>query len=184
MLGEAIGLGALHTHIPPEQIEDGEFYVFLVRDPRDSFISYWEVYCQTATKGHLLSQEQFFHEKFVGKGQSQVHFRLGWKGHTERLLELRERYPHNTMLVHFEELKDYPSSELRWILDRFRLSAPDENIDKAIAETEGKRCDPSDLPVKGELGRVGRWRGVLEPGVEALLRDYCGDLMQRLGYVQ
>jgi len=179
MLEYALGEELAHSHAH-EGIEGGR-YVLMVRDPRDAFASHWRLY-QKDHPGERteLGLVEFFME---GKGMSQHNLSLGWAAHARKLLAWHKRDPRHTSLVRYERLYAAPGMALaRALADIGRWNIPRWHIVKAVQSTQGQRCDPSDLPVDGEMGRPGKWKSQLHKSTVRALQAYCGPLMTELGY--
>jgi len=168
-----------HSHHIPEV--DGQ-YVLMVRDPRDSFVSHWRLY-QHDHPGVQMSELEYVDFFLKGNHSSHDHWNIGWVPHTRALLEWFYRHLSSVPLVRYEWLYARPAQELRFILLHMgKFGAPLERVQGAIQHTQGKRCDPSTLPVDDTMGSPGKWRALQEATLHALI-DYCGPLMEELGYL-
>ena len=180
MIECALGEELAHAHAYPESV--GDQYILMVRDPRDVLASHWRLY-ERAYPGKQT--ELGFVESFLeGKGPNQHKWNLGWVAYTGKLLEWNERNPQHTSLVRYERLYEAPGITLaRTLVGIGRYDPWRWRISRAVRFTWGRRCDPSDLPVDGNMGRPGKWAVHLAaPTVQAVLA-YCGPVMSELGYL-
>lgn len=179
MLEYALGEELTHAHSYQEE-ENGQ-YVLMIRDPRDAFASHWRLY----QKDHPGEKtERGFVEFFLeGKGMHQHNLNIGWVAHTRKLIEWHGRDPRHVALVRYERLYAAPRITLvKTLVGIGRRDILRWRIFRAKRLTRRRRCDPSDLPVDGNMGRPGKWRGQLQPETVRALLAYCGKLMIELGY--
>jgi len=168
-----------HSHHVPT--EKGQ-YVLMIRDPRDSFASHWRLY-QHDHPGTQATELEYIDLFLKGNHPSHDHWNIGWMPHTQALLEWFSNHMTSTPLIRYEWLYAYPARELRYaLLQMSRFGAPLERVQEAIQLTRGKRCDPSTLPVDDMMGKPGK-RGMLQKSTLDALLDYCGPLMEELGYL-
>lgn len=181
MLKRATGLNVIHSHaIPvPDLANEENRYIFIIRDPRDAFVSHYLLYLHDHP-GSRRTQIEHLELFFKGKEMAQPYFHLGWVNHTHLLLEGAYLSPFIGMTRH-ESLMDDTQGELVRILCGHQILADEWKIEEVIRAVSNIRCDPSSLPPE-DMGRVGKHREILDKKTECALWDYCGDLMEALGY--
>lgn len=175
MLGHALGEEVAQSHMWPET--EGK-YVLIVRDPRDAFASHWRLY-RHDNPGTSLTELDFVDYFMKGEGLSQP-WGVGWVPHTRKLFEMREVYP----LAFYERLYTHPEVMLSRVLSGLYMGVPLSITVEAVRSTKGVRCDPSTLPVDVNMGLPGKWKHELQPATVWALEDYCGELMDELGYAR
>jgi len=170
--GEEVG----HSHALPNQ--QGE-YIFIIRDPRDTFFSHWKLY-QYGTPDPQVTELGFVDLLMKGQMESHQGWNIGWVPYIEELLEWRAVYGYP--MVRYEDLRAAPFPELSWIAFQLKLNVTENNIRTAIRDTRDTRWDPSSLPIDREMGKSEKWRGQLKTETLIALLNYCGYLMVELGY--
>ena len=180
MLESTLGEEFAHDHSCPGV--EGIQYVLLVRDPRDAFASHWRLY-QKDYPGQ--STELGFIDLFLKGGMESHHnWNIGWVPHTRKLLEWNERHTSSASLVRYEQMYATPEKVLEEVLARLgRRDVSKGRIAEAVRETQGRRCDPSDLKADSDMGRPGKWRAQLRDSTVRALIEYCGSEMVELGYL-
>ena len=177
ILSQALGYDIQHLHKVPLRIRE-MCGLFIVRDPRDAFLSHYHLYNRT----HLpRTQMQHFEQFFCGKGMGQPNFRLGWGNYVGLMLGLVAESP-NVVLVRFEDMKLRTVSCLQAALGKIYMFPSRHRLVRAVIAYGRTRCDPSNMPVCDELGKAGEWKIELEADVCEALVSYCGDVMSELGY--
>lgn len=179
MLRRATGLDVLHSHAIPDSADEENRYVFIIRDPRDAFVSHYQLYLHDHP-GTQRTQMEHLELFFKGKGMAQPYFHLGWADHTRLLQETACLSPFIKTTRH-ESLVDGTRAELDRILHRHRIFIDGWRIEDAVKAVSGIRCDPSDLPPE-DMGAIGKHKKVLEREVLASLWDYCGDIAEGFWY--
>jgi hypothetical protein len=86
--------------------------------------------------------------------------------------------------VFYEVLYDHPGKTVLWTLLELKRDAPVRRIMEAVGNTSYVRCDPSTLPIDVNMGLPGKWKHELQPATVWALLDYCGELMDELGYAR
>jgi len=178
LLGHALEEEVLQSHCLPEP-GDGKF-ALIVRDPRDVFASHWRLY-RHDNPDTDLDELQFVDYFMKGEGLAQE-WGIGWVPHTRRLVELKlsTRGP----LVFYEGLHTRPELTLTWLASELEAEVNMPHIMQAVHKTRGVRCDPSTLPVDVDMGEPGKWRAQIQPATVWALEEYCGELMDELGYAR
>jgi len=174
MLEHALGEEVAQSHMWPSA--EGE-HVLIMRDPRDAFSSHWRLF-RHDNPGTDMDELQFVDYFMKGEGLSQP-WGVGWAAHTRKLLGFRGIYP----LIRYEQLYQKPIEtliELRGAIRR--QGVPVYAFIGAVEHLWGQRCDPSTLPADVNMGLPGKWERELLPATVWALEDYCGDLMDALGY--
>ena len=179
MLEHALGEKLAHSHTPP--VGAGGQYAFIIRDPREVLASHWRLYKHDQPGQQT---ERGFVDYFLkGEGLRQHPWGVGWVAHTTQLLERNQSDPQRFPLVRHEQLYAAPERELERVLRALgRDDIPEMRIAEAVRHTRGKRCDPSSLPVEGNMGEPGKWQEQLRPETICAVLDYCGPLMGALDY--
>lgn len=177
MLGHALGEEVAQSHMWPEA--EGK-YVLIVRDPRDAFASHWRLY-RHDNPDTDLTELGFMGYFMKGEGLSQE-WGVGWVPHTRKLreAELDALYP----LVYYEALYKRPELTLAWLSKELTVDVQMLRIMNALHRTRDVRCDPSTLPVDVDMGLPGKWKHELQPATVWALEDYCGEMMDELGYAR
>jgi len=178
MLEHVQGVEWGHDHRLPD--EENGLYVLMLRDPRDTFLSHWKLY-QRDSPG-ACTELRFVDLLMKGQMESHQGWNIGWVPYVQQLVEWDRTHPHFSTLVRFERLHENPERVLSEALSRLDLPACYGRLSEAVYQTLGVRCDPSDLPSAWEMGRAGRWRTELQPQTVDALLDYCGPMMDTLGY--
>jgi hypothetical protein len=105
---------------------------------------------------------------------------MGWKAYTEKLCQLSQGE-----FIRYEKLWAVPWAVVKSILQGLGhrgLTIEDETIRYAIRSTKNIRHDPSTLPVESDMGVPRKWKAGLEVGTVQAIEEYCGELMDVLGY--
>jgi hypothetical protein len=163
--------------------------VLLVRDPRDTAISYYY---------HQLRQEQFAgsFEKFLSLFVAGKLAYGCWYSHLLSWIDSPLAPTGNLLVVKYEDLKHDPFRQLGAVLEFMGINLPAERITGAIEGntlSEMRKKEKSatvlkvrrtDIPVVRE-GKAQGWRAQLTRGQNELVaqRDRAG-LLERLGYTK
>lgn len=153
--------------------------VAAVRDPRDVAVSCWHHYkayprgidglaqCVRQLCGveHKPPLQPMF---WGGAG------RPGWSGFVEKWLD--EGVP----LVRFEDHLEAPEETLQKLIGELWFKTPAKRIAAAV---EANRFENREPDYVMRRGIAGEWREVMPEEVAAMVVEYCGDVMERLGYV-
>lgn len=182
MLRRATGLEVFHSHaIPTSDLADEKNrYIFIIRDPRDAFVSHYRLYLHDHP-GTQRTQMEHLELFFKGKEMTQPYFHLGWVDHTHSLLGVAYHLSPFIGVTRHESLVDDTQGELVRILCRYQIPVDEWKIEEIIRTVSRIRCDPSSLPPE-DMGRVGKYREILDKKTECALWSYCGNLMEALGY--
>lgn len=157
--------------------------VYVVRDPRDTMVSYWHY-------RKFLSPDfnQSLGEYLAGTD----HWPCDWDAHVAGWL-LPRRHP-GLLLVKYEDLHRDAAAVLRGVLefagvevsaDRIAAAVEASGFDRMRAAEDrggvhGKAGDPNERFVR--KGRVGGWRDELGNAELRILERKYGDVMRRIGY--
>ena len=154
--------------------------VYLVRDPRDVFISYYHYACINGWFAGDLEGFSLFRSAYGG-----------WKEHVSRGLEHAAEHPDNVLLLKYEEILSRPLAEIRRLDLFLGLNSSDKEIESAI-----KKTSFSSLKAKEKIhgtehrgaagffreGTSGQWRNKLSAAqIQRMTLEYR-PLLERLGY--
>lgn len=166
--------------------------IYLVRDVRDVLISYYNFYL----KFHKDEIDFDWFLKKIIKGDLDD---FGtYKDNVESWLSNQDKIKNGLLLIRFTDLKTNTVNVVKQILDFLNISKSEQEILDAInwssfenmKKLEQKQHTQSDLFKETNKkipfvrkGKVGQWKGILEPQqLEILMREY-GQVLKKLGYI-
>jgi hypothetical protein len=170
--------------------------IHIVRDPRDVAVSfyYYNIKVGELPDGYPMDEfvDSFLAARTVGYAD-----RLGsWEDHTLSWLRLRKGKP-VYRLVRYEDLLSDTATELRRLVDLWRMDAQTERIERAVKLSSAAQMRSleqkqwkqwgttkntrSDIPFVREA-TSGGWRGKLSPVSAHKIGVAWGATMEELGY--
>jgi hypothetical protein len=170
--------------------------IHIVRDPRDVAVSfyYYNIKVGELPDGYPMDEfvDSFLAARTVGYAD-----RLGsWEDHTLSWLRLRKGKP-GYRLVRYEDLLSDTATELRRLVDLWRMDAQTERIERAVKLSSAAQMRSleqkqwkqwgttkntrSDIPFVREA-TSGGWRGKLSPVSAHKIGVAWGATMEELGY--
>lgn len=170
--------------------------IHIVRDPRDVAVSfyYYNIKVGELPDGYPMDEfvDSFLAARTVGYAD-----RLGsWEDHTLSWLRLRKGKP-LYRLVRYEDLLSDTATELRRLVDLWRMDAQTERIERAVKLSSAAQMRSleqkqwkqwgttkntrSDIPFVREA-TSGGWRGKLSPVSAHKIGVAWGATMEELGY--
>ena len=170
--------------------------IHIVRDPRDVAVSfyYYNIKVGELPDGYPMDEfvDSFLNARTVGYAD-----RLGsWEDHTLSWLRLRKGKP-VYRLVRYEDLLSDTATELRRLVDLWRMDAQTERIERAVKLSSAAQMRSleqkqwkqwgttkntrSDIPFVREA-TSGGWRGKLSPVSAHKIGVAWGATMEELGY--
>jgi hypothetical protein len=170
--------------------------IHIVRDPRDVAVSfyYYNIKVGELPDGYPMDEfvDRFLAARTVGYAD-----RLGsWEDHTLSWLRLRKGKP-VYRLVRYEDLLSDTATELRRLVDLWRMDAQTERIERAVKLSSAAQMRSleqkqwkqwgttkntrSDIPFVREA-TSGGWRGKLSPVSAHKIGVAWGATMEELGY--
>ena len=170
--------------------------IHIVRDPRDVAVSfyYYNIKVGELPDGYPMDEfvDSFLAARTVGYAD-----RLGsWEDHTLSWLRLRKGKP-VYRLVRYEDLLSDTATELRRLVDLWRMDAQTERIERAVKLSSAAQMRSleqkqwkqwgttkntrSDIPFVREA-TSGGWRGKLSPVSAHKIGMAWGATMEELGY--
>lgn len=170
--------------------------IHIVRDPRDVAVSfyYYNIKVGELPDGYPMDEfvDSFLNARTVGYAD-----RLGsWEDHTLSWLRLRKGKP-GYRLVRYEDLLSDTATELRRLVDLWRMDAQTERIERAVKLSSAAQMRSleqkqwkqwgttkntrSDIPFVREA-TSGGWRGKLSPVSAHKIGVAWGATMEELGY--
>lgn len=161
-------------------LNDDERLVWIVRDPRDTAISAWQLGKESRFYPPDYPLLSYLADRFTSKNPSGPP--CGWREYTEGWLRAMAEKPSIVQVRHEALLADR-EGELRRILRELGLSEDDGHIEKIVArKAKEKRAAYDGTGAKVKAGLPGEWRAHFDAAAAQFLDDYCGDLMEQLGY--
>jgi hypothetical protein len=161
--------------------------IFLVRDCRDVMLS--EYAYLTSLRLYRQDFDEFV-AGFVG-ARSRVNGFGPWQQHAGSWLDSPIAGTDNFLLMQFENLRRNPEDSFQRICDFLGVKVSREAVQKALANNsinrmrEKERNTPQ-LPAGKDSfirsGSVAGWRGKLTESQLALIDEYAGSVLVRLGY--
>lgn len=158
-----------------------EKLLFIARDPRDCFVSSY-FFENRHNPGKYRNMIDFFHRFWAREN--------GWREFYEGWLEAQ---PCPVWTSHETFFADQ-ESELRRVLKELDIEAEEEKVKLAcrmsIEPGEAKRSEYINgtqwwkAPRVAPAGQVGIWQQYFDSELEKLMYDYCGHIMEELGYVE
>ena len=157
--------------------------VYVVRDPRDTMVSYWH-YRKFLSRDFNLSLRDFL--------AGDDHWPCEWDEHVAGWL-LPARHPH-LLVVKYEDLHRDAEAVLGRVLDFAGVACPPGRIAAAVEASrfERMRAAEEKLGVHGKAGddrerfvrkgRVGGWQDEMDADAQRVLQTKYGDVMRRIGY--
>ena len=158
--------------------------VYIVRDGRDSIVSYYHY--RQHMNNLKMSLSEYVARSLRGEfryGSWQDHVR-GWMAHAS--------HP-NVLVVRYEEMVADPGAQLRRVLEHFNLSVSDERIAAAVERSSvdqvnkgfARWASQHSRQFSGGLGGgTGKGRKLLSQADLELFERYAGDLLRELGYLE
>jgi len=167
-------------------LSGGGHIVYIVRDPRDTAISgYFFHHQRDGFSIMAMTFLEYLQQVFAGH-QRGPGFPRGWQEHTEKWLAMPDK-----ITVRHEVLYDDRAGELLRILYEMGIEPEQTRVDYAVKQSytydalrplyvrrddwkKGAKVLPS--------GKPGEWKKHFGRAEIEFMREYCGDLMARLGY--
>lgn len=143
---------------------------YIYRDPRDCALSGRDYIERHFTRGCPLGLMTFLETYFAGNWEL---WPCGWRDHTRYWLD------RDVATVRYETLCADRARTLAALVGQLGLELDEGRLAHAVVQSycfgehhAGGRC----------VGRAGRWVTDLPREAAAWLDDYCGDIMEQLGY--
>jgi hypothetical protein len=173
------------THTPFDaRLANGKI-IYMLRDPRDSLVSYYH-YHKREEKNFHLQLGEFLRSEKIYPGHWDDHVR-GW------VLDHRELLS-NIIVVRYEELRRDTSTVLSQVLDFIGISFTETDIRHAIEMSSfdrmrelemkyptGPKADSSERFVR--KGKVGNWIEELSKADVLFIEQRYGEIMRQEGYL-
>ncbi len=168
--------------------------LYVVRDPRDVALSYFQFHRKYGFIKDDHSIEQFVGDFVAGRLVS-----ADWGTWAENVASwfYTRRQSSNFLLVRYEDLKADTLRELGKIARFLRVESKPEHLNRAISESSaermrelekkqgnewiGTRKHRKDIPFVGQAS-AGHWEQELSPACVSLIESAWGNLMMALGY--
>jgi len=156
--------------------------IYLVRDGRDVYVSYYYYRLKQLDEGITFSQ--YLRRK--------DHFPSLWKEHVESWLKWDQPQP-NMLLVRYEDLLSKPEAELRKIVKFIGVDKTDDVISHAVEvsrfdkmreidQTKGRKYNLTGTKDFVRKGKAGTWQDEFSQEDIVYFKENTGDLLIRLGY--
>jgi len=155
--------------------------LYLVRDPRDAYLSFWHYTRDNYNVTTPLSE-------FI-KGS--MHYGP-WDMHVQAALKERKRRPRDVCIVRYEDLLAEPGESIARMAEFLKIDASSDCIQRALANTsldrlrqmEAKSGPETDKHKPGffRVGKAGQWKTAYSADDLKFFKHRFGTLLERLGY--
>ena len=167
-------------------LQEGFRFVYAIRDPRDVAISsYFFHYNNTHLPKAQYTLLEYLQDYFSVHRFTEE-YAAGWRAHMEKWLAMPD-----TVYAQHEKLYYNREQELRRIVSELGVTPEQDRLDFAIRESFTATAwrpaykDPNNYRNKARIapsGKPGEWKNHFGKAEIAFMKDYCGDLMEELGY--
>jgi len=155
--------------------------LYLVRDPRDAYLSFWHYTRDNYNVRTPLSE-------FI-KGSM---YYGPWDMHVQAALKERKRRPRDVCIVRYEDLLAQPSESVARMAEFLKIDASSDCIQRALANTsldrlrqvEANSGPETDKHKPGffRVGKAGQWKTAYSADDLEFFKHRFGRLLERLGY--
>jgi len=140
----------IKSHSPYRKEYSNKKIIYLVRDPRDVFVSKFHKDSKRSKK--ILNKDKelsnFINGKMVSEGR--------WDFHVNSWLNAKKQDKVNMIIIRYKNLKMGPINILKRIANFLEINVTEKDIDKAIKDNEFNIMKKKNKDVR--KGRVGSWR--------------------------
>jgi len=180
----------LKTHAEPVDLapKEADAVVYVVRDPRDVFTSYFHYVERQWSRSPRRWRRAMAKTGMLTMPQStRLKLFLRW-GVGEWVSQVRKALECDVVLVRYEDVRLDPECRIRDVLNQINATGiPDEVVASAVNHFEfsrmqqvAKSADPLGHSVR--KGIIGDWENLFDEGDRKYIADTAGDMMSRLGY--
>jgi len=169
--------------IYPRGVERGDKFIYLYRDPRDVALS--EYYYRQWERGvekkpPIKDFTTFLKEQFVKGGDYGT-----WRIH---VLFWTQKTDKANLVIRYEDLYEHTEDVLSSVLEVLGYIPTKEEVRRAVELTSFNRCiemaekEEVHTLKRGLKGRPGRWKEEMNEEQLEIIKSFCGDVMEMLGY--
>jgi len=160
-------------------LRDDERLVWIVRDPRDTAISAWQLGKESRYYPPNYPLLAYLTDHFTSRNSSGSP--CGWAEFTGGWMQAAEEMP-SIVQVRHEALIADREGELRRILRELGLPEDDAHIAEVVTRKAREKRPAYDGTGAATQPGQPEWPNYFGPTEARFLDRYCGDLMERLGY--
>uniref|UniRef100_A0A669PGU4 Sulfotransferase n=1 Tax=Phasianus colchicus TaxID=9054 RepID=A0A669PGU4_PHACC len=145
-------------HLPPSLLQGKVKILLLVRNPKDTAVSYYHFYNNMPVLPSFATWDEYFAAFMNGK--------LAWGSYFDHLMEWNRHIDHERMMmISYEELKENPVLGMKKIAAFFGFSLSEEEFSRIAKKTSFQAMKEKSKETHGKFGDilfrkgvVGSWR--------------------------